>query len=167
MPKELSKKGVSEKDAQIQIGYDFEMKVFGMSSKGRKRPYPHLYEHALSLVKQGQKELKWDSLYPKTEIAKKLFDAVKLYLPRELSQKLNLFCAIGTSLDRHYGIDGFFAIEDVEVTFDLATYYKKEYRSDFLITPYDLTDEHLWKLGRDIAQAFKQKIPMKSVSSRN
>lgn len=78
------------------------------------------------MVLQMQERLSWDVRNPKTKMSAQLFKAVKNKLPEDLSNKLMLYCALGTPLDYFHGIDGFFILEgltEFPVTFDLVRSY--------------------------------------------
>jgi hypothetical protein len=137
-------------------GHDFEERFFTVSSRGvggfELCDYVAARSHAI------KKHRDWNSRRPRTKIALKLFQNVQVYLPGKLGAKLELFCSVGTALDQHHGVDGFFTIGTHDITFDLSTYKKKsyQYKADFLITPKDLEDDVRWKLGREIAYMFQE-----------
>jgi hypothetical protein len=142
--------------SKAMSGYDFERQFFKVSSRGVSTFALCDYIPARAHAIKRHRRRGWDSKKPRTEIAKKLFENVQIYLGEALSDRLELYCSIGTALDQHHGIDGFFTIGTHDITFDLSTHLKKDYKAKFLITPGDLEDGVRWKLGREIAYIFKE-----------
>ncbi|HAO64974.1 TPA: hypothetical protein DCQ44_03270 [Candidatus Taylorbacteria bacterium] len=140
----------------IKEGKDFEAAFFGFN-------HPFIYkefqpiEEVLSDVVASQKRLCWNPKHPTTPMTRRLFEPIKLGLGVG-GEALQLFCAINTILDYHFGIDGFFSISkrsalkftvDDIVTFDLtfksSSHKKKNQKADFLISAADF--ESLPNLG--------------------
>lgn len=95
-------------------------------------------QEALSEVVFKQAEMGWNPQYPSTKWGFKIFAGVADLLKRhEDKVKLRLYCSIGTLLDFHFKVDGFFMIDSYWVGIDLATWNKDllpgKVRSDIVL----------------------------------
>lgn len=133
-------------------GYAFEMDMFGVSSEFVHEPAYLSYQEATTRAIASQKKLGWSPREPHTPLAKEMFVCVQAFLPKDLASELQLFCAIGTSLDIHHGVDGFFLTDEFCVTMDISCREKKahEIKADILVMRRD-TGRRLWRVSRDIA----------------
>jgi hypothetical protein len=117
-----------------QRGRAWERKVFGQDiHKYRANPTYLGWQDAIEDVVRSQKRIYWNPKKPKTKTGIEIFECVQSYLPQFLASELELYCAIGTSLDFHHGVDGFFMIHDFIVTIDLTTGWKSSHKAEVLI----------------------------------
>jgi hypothetical protein len=137
----------------VEFGYIWEEEIFGRSSKGNSATYLD-YGAALADAIRRQEELRWDPDHPKTFTANELFECVRSYLPKHLAERLQLFCSVGTALDYHHGIDGFFFLAGIVVSMDLSYRPKKRsIKADFEF-PRTMANSRLWRVGKQIAEKF-------------
>ncbi len=128
-----------------------------------------LYE--VQRVKQFQKIYKWNPALPRTDSAAKLFYAVRAELPKKARKQLRLYAAIGTHLDRFYGIDAFFTLGQKLVTLDLSISVRKSksrLRADVLVSRHMIENGHeLEILARDIVVNFWAPYAVRSNVEKN
>lgn len=118
---------LSAREARVEEGHKFEEKFFGFSpifdpNKIHRRSEKISFGEILNETLQQQEIMQWKPRKPRTWLAKKLFDAVKMRLPKYVRNELLLCCALGTPMD-YIGVDGFFVLEchpHFVVTFDLT-----------------------------------------------
>lgn len=122
------------------------------------------HKNLFKVIEVQRTLFKWDPRNPKTELARKLFNAVKERLSRRVRAGLHLCCALGTPLDYMHGIDGFFFLWDNQekpVTFDLAragTWAKRmKLQANLLITIEDMDS---WKTTQHIGAKISTKLAM-------
>ena len=113
--------------------------MFGYDNTALPDPVYLSWWVALEDVIVRQEELGWNPLSPKTIMGMALFRRVQQELPEHLTDKLLLYCAIGTAFDRWHGVDGFFVLGEGILTFDLSYGNKAEVKADILVTPAMLT----------------------------
>ncbi len=106
-------------------GIVFEGDFFGEDARQHEPntiiPYKKLPD-ALQHVRDNQKLVGWNPQRPTTSLSGSLFISVRKKLPPNIAPQLHLYCALGSALDIHFGIDGFFEIPRYcYATFDLAT----------------------------------------------
>ncbi len=143
----------SKKDNQTEIlnGRQFEEIFFGITGHKIRRPIYVDWDPALIRVIQRQSDLGWDPRIPKTTLSHEFFECIKSYLPSEKAVDLRLFCCLGTTLDWHHGIDGFFMLDGIITTIDLSLKKKADFKADFLISPPD-SPFTFWRICKEIAQ---------------
>jgi hypothetical protein len=108
------------------------------------------YRKSMEAVKNSQP---WDTSDPDTRVASDLHAHVAIALGLEDWTQLQLFTAVGSSLDRFHRVDAFFEFNGHVVTFDLTMNpHKDEYHAD-LILQYDTIERGgLEKFGREVAE---------------
>jgi hypothetical protein len=134
----------------IKHGRVWEGEVFGFSSKNTSLPKYLLWQDALEDVVSSQSKMDWNPEIPKTHTSTELFACVQSYLPKHLQKKLKLYCALGTSLDYHYGVDGFFMIDNYIVTIDLTLSGKTKHKAQVLICKTSM-EISIWRQCQKIA----------------
>lgn len=151
-----------EEQRRFEQGHEFERDFFGFSPtfdpdkidfdvKKKKK----IFLDNVRKVILSQRKLSWDPKAPKTWRAKNLYFAVKSQLPKTQKNEILLCCALGTTLDWIYGIDGFFVLESNPlgpITFNLARSdckaQKKKLKANGLITPQDVSNhERIKRIG--------------------
>lgn len=153
-------------DVRSRQGQDFHAGAFGLEPEPfSPRPAhdswnerPTLLESLVqAILKQG--EYPWDSKNPRGPL-RKLYFRVRDYLPNKIRGHLHLMCALGTTADTKFGIDGFFVLENAPLcasTFDLSLsggwLKRRSLKAHFLITMRDLAcDSRIAHLGKAIAK---------------
>ncbi|OHA21548.1 MAG: hypothetical protein A2849_03955 [Candidatus Taylorbacteria bacterium RIFCSPHIGHO2_01_FULL_51_15] len=94
-------------------GLLFEEALFSTNTTDWPEPIELSFAEAVAFTKQGQDvRFGWNPRAPRTELASLLFRKVQeALLSRSDKPYLQLFVAIGTSLDRHHKADAFFGIK--------------------------------------------------------
>lgn len=139
----------------IRSGQKWELKMFGRTSGADVIPTYLEWQEAVDEVVHSQKELEWDPCRPRTTLGLSIFECVQSYLPKHLAFRLELYSAIGTSLDVHHGVDGFFMIDNFIVTIDLSTNQKEFFKSDVLMVRKDGV-VHMWRTCLEIAHRLEK-----------
>lgn len=141
-------------------GADWERMVFGCTSGDFPIPAFTEWEDAIEDVAINQNKFNWDTRKPKTVTAQKIFLDVQRRLDSRFREHLELYCAIGTSLDWNYGTDGFFRIDIYVVPIDLTSNREKAFRrSDVIIVmPQDVLGTKLGRPCRRIARRFNKSL---------
>ena len=91
-----------------------------------KPRYIPTWDDAIEEVAANQQRYKWNPRAPNTLAGQKLFRAVQTRLKKRFRDHLELYCAVGSSLDWDYGTDGFFRIGKYIVAIDLTASREKE-----------------------------------------
>ena len=129
------------------------------------------FKNSLTEVMQCQHSFPWDTKEPKTELATTLFNAVKSNLSKGTAKKLLLYCALGTTLDFVFRVDGFFILGNnylSPVTFDLArtdnAAKRRKLMANGLITISDMKDpnrvqEIALAIAKRLHKALCKRIP--------
>jgi len=102
-------------------GMEWERLFFGHASIDFSKPAFQRWEDAIEEAAAIQSIFSWDPKNPRTEMSRKLYDGVRERLREKYQENLALYCAIGTALDWHHGIDGFFRVGRYVVAIDLTT----------------------------------------------
>lgn len=140
----------------MQSGRVWERKVFGTNIHDNQTPPTYLgWQDAIEDVVRSQERMHWNPAKPKTKIGNEIFECVQSYLPEFLASELEFYCAIGTSLDYDWGVDGFFMIDDFIVTIDLTTGQKNSHKADVLVVRSNLANS-IWRVCREIAEKLKK-----------
>ncbi len=113
----------------------------------------------------GHCEVSWDGRYipfaaalrqversqpSKNRTANELLAQVRKHVPQ-----VELYCAVGTALDRFHGIDGYFRFAGIMVTFDISLNSKGQYKADLEFTQDDA--ENLGSFAGRVAEMFTEK----------
>jgi hypothetical protein len=139
----------------MQRGRAWERQVFGNDIHRHEWPEVFGWQTAIHQVVCLQASIPWRPREPKTKISNEIFECVQSYLPERLASKLEFYCAIGTSLDIKWGVDGFFMIDNFIVTIDLTTTHKQSYEADVLIIRSNVSNS-IWRPCREIAEKLKK-----------
>ncbi|MDO8482995.1 MAG: hypothetical protein Q7S86_04220 [bacterium] len=141
-------------------GADWERIVFNCTARDFPVPERATWEDAIEEVAANQQRFNWNSISPPTPTARKIFLDVQRRLDRQFREYLELYCAIGTSLDWDYGTDGFFRIDKYVVPIDLTSNRKKAFlKSDVVIVmAQDVLGKKLGRPCRRIARIFNKSL---------
>ncbi len=124
------------KNQSSHAGHVWERDVFFIDSTFLRNHHKPAYldlDVAIQKVKHMQNQMAWNPKRPHTDWGKKIFQEVFQYLP---DNSLEMYCALGTTLDYYHGIDGFFSWRGRIATFDLTIRKKKvDIKADAFITP--------------------------------
>ena len=159
-PLNLNKKGVPELDEPVPEkpeGRLWENEVFRyylFTERGEPPPPYQPFHTALRDVMENQPDWKWDPARPRTPVATELFECAQTFLAlcgRDPT-KLRLFCAIGSSLDTHHGIDGFFEHCGVIATVDLTANREKLESKAQVIFRKEESTHKLWRTAYKIVE---------------
>lgn len=106
---------------------EWERMVFGFAAWDFPKPkFIPIWKDAIEEVVANQQRYGWNTRVPNTPTAQAIFKGVKTRLNKRFRRHLELYCAIGTSLDWDYGTDGFFRLGRYVVPIDLTANRKKE-----------------------------------------
>ena len=153
-------------------GHEFEANVFGIEPQPFDPKTIHRFgerpgfQACLAEVLKMQETLPFNPRRPTGSI-RWLFEAVKDNLPRGTREQLLVYCALGSTLDNEFGTDGFFVLESRPwhpVTFDLATYEKKNRKADLLITKNDMRRKE--RIARIVAAIIERLITQNGRGAR-
>ncbi len=115
-------------------------------------------EKAMARVRNSQPE-SWDPTDPEPDIANNLHAYICIKLGLEEWSEVAFYSAVGSPLDRWYGIDAFFQFRGEVVTIDLTTNPKKrQYKADLIVHPYMVERSELEQLGQQIAHLFRESL---------
>ncbi len=106
-------------------GADWERAVFGCTTRDYPKPARLSWSDSIESVAVDQRRYNWDPRNPNTSVGLNIFLDVQRRLIKDYSEHLELYCAIGTSLDWYYGTDGFFRIGKYVVGIDLTSNAEK------------------------------------------
>lgn len=149
------------------VGIEFEQKVFGTSAHRRVSSFGHIIPidwspvDAIQWVTRRQfVAFGWYPAFPTTSFGRELLEAVKGYLTPRDRKKLRLYVSVGTTLDRYYGIDGFFKLLRHIVTIDVTTMRaKRRMRADILIRKCDFEEKgNLLKVASLVAKGLRDPV---------
>lgn len=149
-----------EDQPETYEGGQWEENFFGVrSNQFRNAPYADKNQ-VLQWLAANQNLYDWNPKAPKTKPAKKLFNLVKAGLPVDWAEKLELACAIGSAVDQHHGVDGFFTFEGIHdslvIGIDLTTNPDKLNRNLYITTVYEFGDFEV--LGDVIAKKLSDEL---------
>jgi len=110
----------------------------------------------------------WNPGSPNTATALELQQAVQVSLRLTPMRRVELVNALGTTMDAHWGVDGYFRLAGTEVpiivTFDLTKNQDKirlgprKAGTDFFLTPTDFsTDQALNAFGHKVAHLLRKR----------
>lgn len=141
-------------------GADWERAVFNCTARDFPVPARVTWEDAIEEVAANQQKYNWNSTFPPTSAAQRIFFDVQRRLDRQFREHLELYCALGTSLDWDYGTDGFFRIDKYVVPIDLTSNRAKAFqKSDVVIVlAQDVLGEKLGRPCRRIARIFNKSL---------
>jgi len=143
---------------ELDVGYQWERSVFGTSSdqyKQRFLPVSRIEATKKAISEQWSRD--WDPEKPKTTLGQEILACTKSYMSPMNAEKLRLYCAIGTALDRIHNIDGFFSLGEKILPIDLkaGTPPAGYIFSSFLLLMKDCNGIRLWRVCRKIAEALE------------
>jgi hypothetical protein len=127
----------------IPRGHQFERDFFGIHSreieKGELPVVTSINPRALRMYCYDtfqHETYSWDPTYPHTDMAGYLYEKIREVLPEKSRDKLRFYCLLGTSADRHFGVDMIITLRGKTkiVLVDLTTNTRKTPKSkDILI----------------------------------
>jgi hypothetical protein len=138
-------------------GEQFEILVFGVAAVWFDVQQFKEFDHAVQDIVRGGAVIEWNPRDPPTDIAKMLYSRVRRYLTMALRPKLELHCAIGTSLDIWHKTDAFFRVDNYIVSLDFTVDLAKKKNSKIiLVHPRDINKPK--RICRKIAKMFNEGI---------
>ena len=166
---ETSIRFVPNPGPEVRPGRAFEVRVLAVSEKqpnknSFKEPRePTLYERAQKEAVQNQPG-NWNPCSPTTELAQKIFGVVYTEIQKRHPKLLTLFTlklynTVDTELDRHFGVDFLFRLEDqfgnsyASASMDLTISLRKLSNrggANFAVFPTDFLPGKLDKMGKMI-----------------
>lgn len=156
----------------VSAGRRFELMIFGetfqLSEKEVRRVPRFSFEESLKNAEAVAIEKfragTWDPGSPPTMTALELQQAVQNALRLRTFILVELVNALGTTMDIHWGVDGYFRLAGTRtiVTFDLTTNYGKVRlgytKADLFLTPADLSSKTALKgFARKVANLLRQR----------
>ncbi len=142
-------------------GAEWERMVFGYAALDFPKPrYIPTWEDAIEEVAANQQRYNWNPKEPNTFTGQTLFQSVKSRLKKRFRDHLELYCALGMSLDWDYGTDGFFRINKYIVAVDLTANREKEEasrESDIVVVlAQDVMGRNIGRSCQRIASIFNE-----------
>jgi len=139
----------------IRNGAHFEEYFFGTTKIASSEP-PHAPRNMAirEIIKRNQGRKR---ILQEASTSSHILRLVRDNFPERVRCKIQLFNAIGTTLDYHHGIDGFFELKRGIATFDLTLRSDKDIlKANLFITPEDLDSmENMEQLASSIAEILK------------
>ena len=141
-------------------GREWEHYFFGLQRESPFRQVQYVdYESAVSqLLNMQGNVFGLVPQYPVKAMTKSLIACTKEFLQlfgKPYNEVLRLYCALGTSLDMHHGIDGFFVLGNRHiVTFDLTARLcgeKTSRKADVIIERSRCKSHEMWRVAKELA----------------
>jgi len=134
-------RALTPEDDVLSPGKGWELDIFGVTwnFSGRENQQHQNYHSSRREVSSREYVgWKYDPRNPTKGLNGELFDGVCRFLPKRRRRFLSYNLAIGSNYDYWHGIDSYFCMEGVFVTFDgTISRWKEDKKADFLITPSD------------------------------
>jgi len=141
-------------------GREWEVHFFGLPERITFKdikdvPYVDYRNGLYQAIELQRRRFKINPRKPTAPVTRSLMECVEEFLRLQNIRKgkLYLYCSLGTSLDFHHGVDGFFVLKDKVVTFDLtASMDGKDRRKADVVIPRNRCKNHeMWRIAKEIA----------------
>lgn len=140
--------------SKVPRGRQFEKEVFSISGDNIIRRNSFRASLRANFRSQPQN---WNPQKPPTKVGFSLYWHVWRRLPKRRRKDLELRVSLQTGSDTH-GLDGFFSLRSKRVTIDLATYEKRLFKADVLITEEDVMRRRVVPICCLVAKFFAGEI---------